>query len=620
MSSNSEDMYDFEDDLDSEAGYSENSKQALFNDEPQEPAFYYDESQEGIDVDLYDKEDHYEKQNDAIFDDQEEFNVDPYDKEDYDMIVPHDHSEETTTSPPSKNQSKKKGIKGKKTFALPHDHAAFETFIDEGTTIDDEGYPILPNGNTVYVRQPDQPKITNWGTFAFTYTTAGGGTKGNTATWRTVRFTCLGVIECTNPDCDFLGSPPTAKDKRDEYHEKSVKLLGVMVILNTSNVRTLYVAWTSIVTAGGSFDTLASTIINGLEEGSQINCLRQSLAKDVGRAPAGQKEIVMVSNIHHGFSNLHRLGYYRRKLLEKAGVIPAKSAPGTGDSFIMDMIHWAEQEQLLTRDENKEIYSGGLLSDATYNFFASGYLLSTSMYHDDLRRWIPIQLTWLNGLTKNHYAAHFTTLMKQIRDADTEERDTLVRQVVDFSAAQKNGFIMAYMKVFRENDRSVALDKIKGCHEHFRAQVTRVKRNCAIIPAGDEETFEHDASDLLKESKPGGLTFDQKITRLRKAFPKAKKWLEWWQASDIKAMLFKGSGDLPATTNAQEAMHRVYYMISEGKCSVQIGLVQLYAFVKCLERDHEDRRKGIPIEHGSQAKNYKKVAQALGWAKKSRNP
>lgn len=49
--------------------------------------------------------------------------------------------------------------------------------------------------------------------------------------------------------------------------------------------------------------------------------------------------------------------------------------------------------------------------------------------------------------------------------------------------AQKNGFIQAYMSVFHESDRDVALGKLAGCHEHFRAQVTRVKRNRAIIPA-----------------------------------------------------------------------------------------------------------------------------------------
>lgn len=157
------------------------------------------------------------------------------------------------------------------------------------------------------------------------------------------------------------------------------------------------------------------------------------------------------------------------------------------DSHMTFQTSWMA-EQLLSRDENNRVYSGGLLSDVTYKFFRNGYLLSTSMYHEDLRRWIPILLTWLKGLTENHYAAHFSTLMRQIKNAYISEKecDILVRQVVDFSLAQKNGFILAYMDIFGEKDRAVALSKLQGCHEHFRAQVTRVKRNRAIIPAEKE--------------------------------------------------------------------------------------------------------------------------------------
>lgn len=144
------------------------------------------------------------------------------------------------------------------------------------------------------------------------------------------------------------------------------------------------------------------------------------------------------------------------------------------------------QDQLVARDAEGKIYGGGLLSDVTYKFFANGYLLSTSMYHEDLRRWIPIQLTWLRGLSEEHYAVHFESLMKQLVNLPSHDCETLVRQVVDFSMAQKNGFILAYMKVFEEEDRSVALSKLQGCHEHFRAQVTRVKRNRTIIPAEKE--------------------------------------------------------------------------------------------------------------------------------------
>lgn len=76
----------------------------------------------------------------------------------------------------------------------------------------------------------------------------------------------------------------------------------------------------------------------------------------------------------------------------------------------------------------------------------------------------------------------------------------------------------------------------------------------------------------MKPEMPGGLTFDEKIAEMRRDFPKAKRWLEWWTAADIQSMIFKSRpkridddglcDDMPATTNAQESLHRVYYMIT----------------------------------------------------------
>lgn len=119
------------------------------------------------------------------------------------------------------SESNKITKKGKKTFALPLDRPSFETFIDHNTTLDDEGYPKLPNGQTVFIRHPGQ-KIQNWGTFSFTYITSGGGKQKSRPDWRTVRFHCLGVLVCDDTNCDYLGSPPTATGKIREMKDTSV--------------------------------------------------------------------------------------------------------------------------------------------------------------------------------------------------------------------------------------------------------------------------------------------------------------------------------------------------------------------------------------------------------------
>lgn len=64
----------------------------------------------------------------------------------------------------------------------------------------------------------------------------------------------------------------------------------------------------------------------------------------------------------------------------------------------------------------------------------------------------------------------------------------------------------------------------------------------------------------------------QKVDELRRLFPKAKRWIDWWQSADVAAMLFPAckpeldeediiQDDLPNTTNVQESLHRVIYMI-----------------------------------------------------------
>lgn len=160
------------------------------------------------------------------------------------------------------------------------------------------------------------------------------------------------------------------------------------------------------------------------------------------------------------------------------------------DGHISFQTDWMARN-LITRYKDNEVYDGGLLSDVTYRVFRNGYLMTTSMYQMDLERWAPVLFTWMLGLETQHYKAHFVALLDQINLADMGpfEKDQLTRQVVDFSGAQKNGFINAYMQVFPSTTRDEALSRLKGCREHFRQSVTRIKRNRSMIPAPMEVGF-----------------------------------------------------------------------------------------------------------------------------------
>jgi hypothetical protein len=74
---------------------------------------------------------------------------------------------------------------------------------------------------------------------------------------------------------------------------------------------------------------------------------------------------------------------------------------------------------------------------------------------------------------------------------------------------------------------------------------------------------------LLERQTDKGPSHEAKVDELHRRFPKARRWIDWWTAADVSSMLFpsrKPQVDdlhegLPDTTNAQESMHRLYYMI-----------------------------------------------------------
>ncbi|OAV86106.1 hypothetical protein PTTG_30079, partial [Puccinia triticina 1-1 BBBD Race 1] len=346
-----------------------------------------------------------------------------------------------------------------------------------------------------------------------------------------------------------------------------------------------------------------------------------------------------VVSIHSAYINRDRLAYYRRTILAELGLAPDKLKGGVGDRFILHMFGWASRglwiisssfmpssehftfqtkwmsDCLFARDQQNQVYNGGLLSDVTYRYFENGYLLTTSMFCDELQRWIPIQLTWMRGLSEEYYKIHFATLFRQFLAASITpaEQDILVRQVVDFSTAQIEGFVSAYLEVFRQGTRSEVRKMLKGCREHFRQSITRVKRNRALITVDQEEPFRKACMSLLEPAEPKGKTHEEKV----------RKWLDWWTVSDVEALLFPSReprledtpDGLPDTTNGQESLHRTYYCLSEGRQCLMVGMIDLYTFVDMLEKDWNALMNGVPIKYGD---DFKEVGTTLGLGSKKR--
>jgi len=99
----------------------------------------------------------------------------------------------------------------------------------------------------------------------------------------------------------------------------------------------------------------------------------------------------------------------------------------------------------------------------------------------------------------------------------------------------------------------------------------------AIIPPQSSEEFASMAMSLIRmETRQELYTVADKM---RIQWPNSCPWLDWWLHTDAAKTLFQSTRrmpndvaiTIPSTTNAQEALHRQYYMTSSKKQSILTG-------------------------------------------------
>lgn len=169
---------------------------------------------------------------------------------------------------------------------------------------------------------------------------------------------------------------------------------------------------------------------------------------------------------------------------------------------------------------------------------------------------------------------------------------------MDFSEAQRSGFCHGFVDFWiRQTDNSRTTEELtlaagtllKGCLQHFRNQITRVKKISGVVPPAQRDVFENRAKALLDaEDIRSFVVLAEKLIR---DFPKAEQWLRWWMRESHAQMLFSPyrtmdlelSESLPETTNAEEAMHWKLYAALGKKHALMHGLTSLYSFAKYYE-------------------------------------
>jgi hypothetical protein len=168
---------------------------------------------------------------------------------------------------------------------------------------------------------------------------------------------------------------------------------------------------------------------------------------------------------------------------------------------------------------------------------------------------------------------------------------------VDFSAAQRKGFIAAFVTTMQGLGdtrpegalKTSAAALLKGCHYHFQESANRVSKIGSYVPLLGRQLFLRRVKDLkmAQSTKEFSNIFEDIISQ----WPSLKDWIDWWNQEGNKQMIFRAYRKmdeklweaLPDTTNAEESMHyKIYQAIGKGHGIIE-GLQSLVKLVNYLD-------------------------------------
>ncbi|KAJ6470139.1 hypothetical protein DFH09DRAFT_814811, partial [Mycena vulgaris] len=106
---------------------------------------------------------------------------------------------------------------------------------------------------------------------------------------------------------------------------------------------------------------------------------------------------------------------------------------------------------------------------------------------------------------------------------------------------------------------------LKGCQQHYRAQVNRIEKISAVVRPGLRELFYNMAMSLLEVEDYG--EFMERVKLLIQESPREEWWVKWWSREWHARMLFKPFRQMPVeewesipnTTNPGESQYYKIY-------------------------------------------------------------
>ncbi|KAF8173335.1 hypothetical protein K438DRAFT_1551160, partial [Mycena galopus ATCC 62051] len=314
-----------------------------------------------------------------------------------------------------------------------------------------------------------------------------GGRGGSTQaeTWQRgnlSRRQCLGVIECQGDECMVFTRPQTRKSGIENQLAK-LCTCGAKLVHRSCDVRSTLHSFSEGVyyqNAGRCGPAESVTKISPLlVNADSVKYERRKVV----RGPASG-----------GFGGDHFLKEYA-KLEQKNPNFFRTSSFGQVSVVVMPTPFMASRLVKMVAVDTEAV--NGIVSDAAHGFWAdhNNILMISSTYEPiHLQCWVPGLISYSNGGTAEHYRIHFFELFcsiaEECRSHSLEISDDILANVVDFSEAQRNGFILAYVDFWLQHapgERDVpelletAPKLLKGCRQHFRSQVARIKKISGVV-------------------------------------------------------------------------------------------------------------------------------------------
>ena len=517
------------------------------------------------------------------------------------------------------------------------------------TSIQPTSFPQFPSGDAV-ITVP--AAVDGAGTYIYPKADIGWCLRQDnmtiTSRGKTISKHCLGALRCTDVDCiryDVDIRPKTTSESRSKQeNDGCTRCKKRLAYISCPYVaRFVYDGNICRLEPGkkpdqnrhnhGRYMAIHLSANQEQELGACIEANPGATPKDLilGMSSAIGTTFPSVRNINPMLQNIDRLGYHVRK--EKNKVVTENNESGIEVRMAIQDLYLVQEDfsdMFVSFDLIKgstvigfrlpvisgviNLQANPMIMDATFTVFQKGfYLCTTVVYCQEIQKYATIFSAVIDGLSQSNFKAYFLKLFN-VYDITFDGRKDILGVIMDFSDAQRLGFIQAYHDITARGD---GIKYIKGCRVHFKRNVFKMAE-AYKQQHGGEKTRKKEISKLAKTEDE----YNAILSNLEEKFHIAKSWIRWWNRNDVRTTIFPAVSamkpdlqDHPTTdTNAVESFHNeVYRRMKKRSTSLVTNLRKTLQLIQHDDFAMDNYLQGSSYYYGKQPrKSNKKKRKHVG--------